>query len=200
VSAQLSIERKSDVALLRLGNDQDLPRLSLSLLREIERAFIGLVHEPGACGVVITGNEWAFATGAELVEVSELTASSALSFSVTGQRVFARMERFPKPVVAAIRGYCLGGGLDLALACHLRVASTDAVFGHPGASLGIMTGFGGTQRLPRLIGRAQAMEMLAVGRTLTAAEAHSWGLVNCIVVPEQTLEVARELARGDGRA
>ncbi len=146
-------------------------------------------------GIVITGTDRAFATGADLAEVRSLTPASALPFSGIGQRLFRFIERFPKPVVAAIRGYCLGGGLDLALACHIRIAATDAVFGHPGGSLGIMTGFGGTQRLPRLIGRARAMEMLTTGRNIAAEEARAWGLVSLVVPPQHVLAMSLEAAR-----
>lgn len=200
MSAQLSVERQGEVALFQLGDNRDFPRLSLSLLREIECALIEAERDAKVRGIVIAGSDRAFAAGADLVEVSALTAASAFPFSAVGQRLFRSIERFPKPVVAAIRGYCLGGGLDLALACHVRIAATDAIFGHPGGTLGIMTGFGGTQRLPRLIGRARAMEMLAAGRTITAAEAHSWRLVSRVVAPDALLDAALETARPPRRA
>ncbi len=147
---------------------------------------------------VITGTEKCFAAGADLAEVGALRAAEALRFSAMGQRLMRRIEQNSKPVIAAIRGYCLGGGFDLALACRLRVAASDAVFGHPGAALGIITGWGGTQRLPRILGvggRAQAMEMLTSGQTITAAEAYTFGLVSRVVPAETVVKMAVEIAR-----
>lgn len=148
---------------------------------------------------VVTGTEKCFAAGADLAEVSALTAVEALRFAEMGQSVMRAIEHARKPVIAAIRGYCLGGGLDLALACHVRVASSDAVFAHPGAALGILTGWGGTQRLPRSLGhggRAQALEMLTTGEKFTAEEVYRWGLLSKVVAPDRVLPVAMFLARG----
>jgi len=114
----------------------------------------------------------------------------ALRFSALGQAVMERLEKLRKPVVAAIRGYCLGRGFDLAMACHLRVASSDALFGRPGGSLGILTGWGGTARLPRILGRAQALEVLATGQTITAEQAYALSVVSR-VAPDQLLDCAR---------
>ncbi len=170
------------------------------MLREIERALTEAEGDAKVRSIVIAGSERAFASGADLAEVSALTVASALSFSGVGQGLFRRIERLSKPVIAAIRGYCLGGGLDLALACHIRIAATDAILGHPGGTLGIMTCFGGTQRLPRLIGRARAVEMLASGRNITADEAYAWGLVSRVVAPDALLDAALETARPPRRA
>jgi enoyl-CoA hydratase len=144
--------------------------------------------------VVLTGSERAFAVGAELTEVSSLDAPAALEFSRLGQEVMTCVERFPRPVIAAIRGFCLGGGLDLALACHLRIASPDARFAHPGGALGLMTGWGGTARLPVLIRRGRAIELLVTGRLIGAAEAYAFGLVNRLCAPESLVESAIALA------
>ena len=146
---------------------------------------------------VLTGTGKCFAAGAELEEVAALTPHEALRFSALGQSVMRALERSAKPIVAAIRGFCLGGGFDLAMACHLRVAATDAVFGHPGGSLGILTGWGGTQRLPRLLaraGRSRALEALTTGRRIAADEAYAWGLVNRLAPPEAVLPTALRLA------
>ncbi len=195
VPAQLSIEQQGEVALFRIGNDSDFPLLSLAMLHQIGRALMEAGGDRKVHGIVITGSDRAFAAGADLAEVSALTATSALPFSRAGQGLFRSLERFPKPVVAAIRGFCLGGGLDLALACHMRIAASDSVFGHPGGTLGIMTGFGGTQRLPRIVGRGRAMEMLLSGRNVTAEEAYAWGLVSRVVPPERVVAMALEAAR-----
>ncbi|MBI3670592.1 MAG: enoyl-CoA hydratase/isomerase family protein [Acidobacteria bacterium] len=189
--------RKRGVLLLQLGNPSGFPRLSRIVLAEIFSQFTSAATAPDIHAVVLTGTPRCFAAGAELSQVGALRALEALRFSALGQNLMDKIEQSPKPVVAAIRGYCLGGGLDLALACHLRVASTNAVFGHPGAGLGIITGWGGTQRLPGVLfpgARARALEMLSTARTVTATDAYAYGLVNRVVPPQKVLAVALALA------
>jgi enoyl-CoA hydratase/carnithine racemase len=128
--------------------------------------------------LIITGNEKFFSAGADLNEISVLTAAQAFEFSRRGQALMQAIDQFPVPVTAAIRGYCMGGGMDLALACDFRIAAPTAVFGHRGASLGVMTGWGGTQRLPRLIGKARAMQMFLLAEMVKADEALRIGLVD----------------------
>jgi len=130
--------------------------------------------------LVITGNDKFFSAGADINEISQLGGPQAFAFSRAGQALMLAIDQFPVPVIAAIRGYCMGGGMDLALACDYRIAAPDAVFGHRGASLGLMTGWGGTQRLPRLIGRARAMQMFLLAEMVTADEALRIGLVDKI--------------------
>jgi enoyl-CoA hydratase/carnithine racemase len=130
--------------------------------------------------LIITGNDKFFSAGADLNELSVLTAAQAFEFSRQGQALMQAIDEFPVTVIAAIRGYCMGGGMDLALACDYRIAAPDAVFGHRGASLGIMTGWGGTQRLPRLIGKARAMQMFLLAEMVKADEALRIGLVDGI--------------------
>jgi enoyl-CoA hydratase len=128
--------------------------------------------------LIITGNAKFFSAGADLNEISQLTAGQAFEFSRTGQALMQAIDHFPVPVIAAIHGYCMGGGMDLALACDYRIAAANAVFGHRGASLGVMTGWGGTQRLPRLIGKARAMQMFLLAEMVKADEALRIGLVD----------------------
>ncbi len=183
-----------NVLLIELAEASGFPRLTRAVLRRLHH----LLEDEPARGIVIAGTEKCFAAGAELAEVAALTPLEALQFSALGQGLMRRIETHRKPVVAAIRGYCLGGGFDLALACHLRVATADAVFGHPGAGLGILTGWGGTQRLPGALRsgcRAQALEMLVAGQTIAAGEAFAAGLLNRLVEPEQLLPTALALAR-----
>jgi len=130
--------------------------------------------------LVITGNKKFFSAGADLNEVSQLKGPAAFEFSRAGQALMLAIDRFPVPVVAAIHGYCMGGGMDLALACDYRIAAPNAVFGHRGASLGVMTGWGGTQRLPRLIGKPRALQMFLLAEMVAADEALRIGLVNKI--------------------
>ncbi len=192
------VSRKDAVLLIRLHDPAGFPRLSRVVLAELLSQFAGAARAPDVGAVVLTGTPKCFAAGAEIGQVGALRPVEALRFSALGQSLMREIERSAKPVVAAIRGYCLGGGLDLALACHLRVASTNAVFGHPGASLGLITGWGGTQRLPRLLlpgGRARVLEMLSAARSITAAEAYAYGLVNRVVSPQRVLGTALVLAR-----
>lgn len=189
--------RRGAVLLIELGNPNGFPRLTRALLEELHQQFNALDRIAGVRAAVLTGTEKCFAAGADLAEVGALQARDALRFSELGQSLMRKIERQAKPILAAICGYCLGGGLDLALACQLRIASSDAVFGHPGAGLGILTGWGGTQRLPRVMGprgRARTLEMLSTARTITASEAHAWGLVNRVVPSTRVLEAALRLA------
>lgn len=149
-------------------------------------------------GAVLTGSEQSFASGAEISELAELSPAEAFEFSRCGQLVFRIIQRCAKPVVAAIRGFCMGGGFDLALACHVRMAAPDALFAHPGGALGILTGWGGTQRLPRLIGRSRAFELLTTGRRIAAHEALDWGLISRIIPGSELLaEAVRSVAKFD---
>jgi enoyl-CoA hydratase len=144
----------------------------LALTREIER----LAQAP--LPLVITGNDRFFSAGAELGEIGALDGPTAYEFSKMGQALMAKIECFPAPVYAAISGYCMGGGLDLALACRHRIASPSAVFGHRGAALGLITGWGGTQRLPRLIGKGHALAMFVAAAKVGARQAFDLGLVD----------------------
>lgn len=141
-------------------------------IRELER---------DARPLIITGNEKYFSVGADLEEVSALTGPAAYQFAQMGQALMSAIAGFPNPVIAAIQGYCMGGGLDLALACHRRVASEHAHFGHRGAALGLMTGWGGTQRLPRLLGKSAALKMFAAAEHVSARRALELGLVEALV-------------------
>lgn len=194
MASDISITRQGPLALVSLRSTDGYPKLTTALLAQLDATFRSIIAHSGLCGVVLTGTDTAFATGADIAEVGSLEATSALPFSALGQGLMNRIERSPKPVIAAIRGYCLGGGFDLAMACHLRLAAPDAVFAHPGGTLGLLTGFGGTERLPRLIGRARAIELLTTGKTITAEEAYRIFLVNRVVEAENLLPAAMELA------
>lgn len=176
--------------LLTLDSEDGFPRLERSVLAALAKEFSALHSSEELAGAVVTGTNHAFAAGAEISELAALSASEAYEFGRNGQRVLNLVAQFSKPVVAAIRGYCLGGGLDLALACHTRIAAPDALFAHPGGSIGVMTGWGGTQRLPRLIGRSRALEMFVTGRHLDAREALECGLVTAIAPAENLLPEA----------
>ena len=147
-------------------------------------------------GLIITGNQKFFSAGADLHEIAALNGPSGLEFSQMGQRLMNSIEFLPVPVYAAISGYCMGGGLDLALACHRRIASPNAIFGHRGAALGLITGWGGTQRLPRLVGRATALQMFVAADKITASYGLRIGLIDAVA--EDPLQCCvTELAGGD---
>jgi enoyl-CoA hydratase len=191
VETRLVSATESSVLILILESDDGLPRIERNILRALSAEVEKLATAPEVRGCVITGTERAFAVGADVSELAQLSPVEAFEFSREGQRAFRAIERSPKPIVAAIRGYCMGGGLDLALVCHKRIATEDAVFAHPGGSLGILTGWGGTQRLTRLIGRARALEMLTVGCKITAEQAVASGLVNRVVNSAELPSTAR---------
>ena len=144
-------------------------RLTTACVLELTSTLEAVAGQTRA--LIITGNQNFFSAGADLHEVAALNGISGLEFSRMGQRLMNSIECFPAPVYAAISGYCMGGGLDLALACHRRIASPNAIFGHRGAALGLITGWGGTQRLPRLVGKATALQMFVAAETITAGHA-----------------------------
>lgn len=194
MSSLLRVELHRGVARLELLHPNGYPRLTRAVLAELESVFDSLRGKKDCLAVVIRGNDKCFAAGAEIAEVGALAGAAALAFSHSTQRLFDRIARFPKPVVAAVSGFCLGGGFDLALSCHWRLATPDAIFGHPGATLGLLTGWGGTQRLPRLIGRSNALELLLTGGQVNAAQALEFGLVSEVVAPEALLSRADAFA------
>ncbi len=191
----LRLHRAGPIARIELLPLGDFPRLSTPALAELEATLLALWRDASCTGIVIHGNDQAFAVGAEIAEVIALTPLNALPFARRGQQLFDSLAASPKPIVAAIHGYCLGGGFDLALACHRRLASPAAVFGHPSSSLGLVTGWGATQRLPGLVGKSRALELLLSSDRITAAQAHSIGLVDLLVPAEQLLPAAIAEAR-----
>jgi enoyl-CoA hydratase/carnithine racemase len=168
----------NSIAVMIFEEDEVYPRLTRTVLSELREVLDHLRREAAFHGVVIAANSRSFATGAEIEEVAAVEGIRAREFAAAGQELFSRVAHFPVPVVAAVRGFCLGGGMDLALACHARVATFDSSFGHPGASLGLMTGWGGTQRLPRSVGKAAAFQILLTAERIPATQAITLGLVN----------------------
>jgi enoyl-CoA hydratase len=196
VSTRLLVSQRDDVLLLTLDSEDGYPRLERTILTDLAVRVSQLASARELVGAVVIGTARAFAAGAEITEISKLTPAEAFEFARHGQSVMRAIENSQKPIVAAIRGFCMGGGLDLALACRARIASSDAVFAHPGGSLGIITGWGGTQRLPRLIGRSRAIEMLSTGRRLDAREALGCGLLDRVVAQDELeAESMREARR-----
>ena len=183
------------IATLSLTSADETNKLGLHAIQELLGCVTKLREgaEAGAIKkLIITGNEKFFSAGADLNEITQLTGPEAFEFSRLGQRLMLAIDHFPVPVIAAIRGYCMGGGMDLALACDYRIASPDAAFGHRGASLGLMTGWGGTQRLPRLIGKARALQMFLLAEMVNAEEAKAIGLIDELA--EDPISAAIKLA------
>jgi enoyl-CoA hydratase len=184
------------LALVTVNRPEKLNALNREVMRELDEAFSRVETDPAIRGMILTGaGGKAFIAGADIQEIAELSPAEAQRFAANGQRVFGRLERMPKASVAAINGFALGGGLELALSCTLRVASPDAKMGQPEIKLGLIPGYGGTQRLPRLIGRGRALEMLLTGEPVDAAEAYRIGLVNHVAPPAELLDCSRGLLR-----
>jgi len=154
-----------------------------------------VVGDSAVGGIILTGAGRAFVAGADIAELEKHGAVSAKRLAQTGQDVFGRFETSPKPVVAAVNGFALGGGCELAMACHIRIASEFAKFGQPEVKLGLIPGYGGTQRLPRLVGRGRALQLLLTGEMIDANEAYRIGLVNRVVPAADLLPSANEMMR-----
>ena len=186
-------EVKDSIAVVRLNRPAQRNPLSRDTLQQLKRIFEALIDDEAIEAIIITGTDDVFASGADIRELAQLDPAAAFEFSKSGQKLFQSIADSKQLSIAAINGYCMGGGLDLALACDLRVASKAAVFAHPGARLGIITGWGGTQRLPQIIGRAHALELFATARMLSVTEALALGLVS--EVKDPVLAYALELAK-----
>jgi enoyl-CoA hydratase len=193
----LRYEREADgIALVSLNRPDKLNALSSSMLDELDACFSDIASASDVRGVVLTGaGTKSFAAGADIGRFPDLNAPRGYRFALRGQAVFNRIEQLSKPVIAAVNGFALGGGCELALACHLRIASERAVFGQPEVNLGILPGYGGSQRLPRLVGRGIATELILTGERIPAQRAYEIGLVNRVVPPDQLLDQTRELLR-----
>jgi enoyl-CoA hydratase len=188
------VEDLSDSILtLRFARPLERNTLSTTTLAALEKQLERLKTESSVRVLILTGTDDVFLSGAHIRELTKLNKKTAHDFSRYGQKLTQQLTRLPIPTIAAINGYCMGGGLDFALACDIRIASTNAVFAHPGARLGIITGWGGTQRLPRVVGRAKAIELFATARRFTSAEALKAGLVTQIADP--VLDAALDLAK-----
>jgi enoyl-CoA hydratase len=192
-AAALVVEERERCAVVRLNRPAARNPLCAATLAELESVIAALAAQTQLAAIIITGTDDVFASGADIRELQALTPAAALAFARRGQALLQRIADAPQLSVAAVNGYCMGGGLDLALACDLRCAAPGAVFAHPGARLGIITGWGGTQRLPRLVGEPRALEMFLTARRLTSAEALACGLVNRVGAP--VVDCALELAR-----
>ena len=191
----LLLDRDGAVATLTINRPKSLNALNRQTLRELGEAVAQLRDDPIVGCIIITGaGERAFIAGADINELAVLTPLTARELALSGQQVFSTIETLGKPVIAAINGFALGGGCELAMACTLRVASESARLGQPEINLGIIPGYAGTQRMARLVGKGKAMELILTGTHITADEARQIGLVNQVVPPGQLMTHVRALA------
>ncbi len=190
------IEINDGVAIITVDRPKVLNALNAHTVQEINQAFEQARNDESVKAVILTGGgEKAFVAGADIAELAKMTPITGKATAEKGQAVFASIEKFPKPVIAAINGFALGGGCELALACHIRIASEKAQIGLPEVTLGIIPGYGGTQRMARLLGKGKALELILTGDRIPAAEAERIGLVNKVVAPEELMNVAMEMAK-----
>jgi enoyl-CoA hydratase len=191
----LEIANRGAVRVITVNRPDKLNALNRDTLNELTLAFTQAAQDDAVRAVVLTGaGEKAFVAGADIAEMNGYTPVQAQSFSRTGQRLMSTIERLGKPVIARIQGFALGGGMELAMACHLRVASEKAKFGQPEINLGLIPGFGGTQRLVRLAGRSEALELGRTGAPIGAQRAFELGIVNRVVAPDALDETVDALA------
>jgi enoyl-CoA hydratase len=190
--SHFSIHSDKSYAILKLLSEDQTNRLTLARIGALIEAVENLAKVSPPSPLILAGNENFFSAGADLNEIARLSGAEALEFARIGQQLMSAVEHFPAPTVAAVRGYCMGGGLDLALACRYRIAAPNAVFGHRGALLGLITGWGGTQRLTRLVGRARALHIFTTATRMDAQHALRIGLI--AQIHENPLKAAVEAA------
>jgi enoyl-CoA hydratase len=176
--AAIVVEIRSSTAIVRINRPAERNSLSVATLAELDSIVSALTNRRDISALIFTGTKDVFASGADIRELSALTPDTAREFAARGQRLFQKIADAQQLTIAAINGYCMGGGLDLALACDVRCAAPGAVFAHPGARLGIITGWGGTQRLPRIIGTAHALQMFTTASRMDGRRTHEIGLVD----------------------
>lgn len=183
------VETRGDgIAIITINRPDKLNALNAAVIGDLDAALAALDADALVRGLIVTGaGEKAFVAGADIAELAQATPVAARALGLRGQAVFNRIERFRTPVIAAINGFALGGGCELALACHIRIASEKARLGTPEVKLGLMCGYGGTQRLPRLVGPGRALEILLSGEMVGADEALRMGLVNRVVAPDAVM-------------
>ncbi|MHC1714179.1 MAG: short-chain-enoyl-CoA hydratase [Acidaminococcaceae bacterium] len=192
----LNFKIEEKIAFIEINRPKSLNAINYETLQELDRCVTRIKENPAIAVVVITGaGEKAFVAGADIMEMSKMNAIEGREFGRYGQEVFAKIENLPQPVIAAVNGFALGGGCELACACDFRYASDNAKFGQPEVGLGITPGFGGTQRLPRLVGRGMSKELLYAASVIDAKEALRIGLVNKVLPQAELMEEVMKVAR-----
>jgi len=193
--SNIRLEKENAVALVTIERPKALNALNYDTLVELECAFYELSRDKEIGAVILTGaGKEAFVAGADIAYMQNLSVIQATEFGKLGHRVMTAIEDAPQPVIAAVNGFALGGGCELSMSCDIRIAAENAKFGQPEVNLGVIPGFGGTQRLPRLIGKGLAAELLYTGEVIDAAEALRIGLVNRVVPPDLLIGICREMA------
>ncbi len=192
----LLVEKKDSILVVKINRERALNALNREVIAELQQLFSFYWSDEAIRGVILTGaGEKAFVAGADITELADVDVRSGAELSARGLYLMKTIQNFPHPVIAAINGFALGGGCELAMACDIRLASTKAKLGQPEVSLGIIPGYGGTQRLPRLVGRGKAMQMIFTGEMVDAAEAHRIGLVDEVYEPEELMDKAMAMAK-----
>ena len=191
----VKLEKQDHIAIVTINRPEALNALNTQVITDLSAVLDDVQKDDNIYVMIITGEGRSFVAGADIAEMRDLGAYPAKVFLSHGSKTFLKLENLKKPTIAAINGFCLGGGCELAMACDIRVASEKAKFGQPEVGLGIMPGFGGTQRLPRIVGVAKAMELILTGKTIGAAEAEQIGLVSYVYPPEELMAKAMELAQ-----
>lgn len=188
-----TIQLQSGVLQITLNRPESLNALSPALMEQLHHTFLAAKKNRDVKALLLIGEGKAFCAGADINQLAQLDGQSGLTFARYGQHVLRTLEQLGKPSLAAINGFALGGGCELAMAATMRIASNKAVFGQPEVKLGVIPGFGGTQRLARLVGKGRALDLCLTGRTIKADEALMWGLVSEVVPPEELLKRAISL-------
>ena len=192
----LVLEIKNKIAYITINRPKVLNALNWQTMQELRAAFANVRDDATVGGVILTGaGEKSFVAGADITELAVKDPVGAKEFSLASQEILHLIEHLPKPVIAVVNGYCLGGGCELAMACHMRVASENARFGQPEVNLGLIPGNGGTQRLPRLVGKGRALELILTGNIIDAQEAYRIGLINRVTSPDKLISTAEEILK-----
>ncbi|MBD3258415.1 enoyl-CoA hydratase [candidate division GN15 bacterium] len=190
----LIVEKKDSVLLITVNRERAMNALNRETVVEMQQLLHYYWTDDSISVVIITGAGKAFVAGADINELADLDVRSGTDLAAHGQYLMKTIQNFPKPVIAAVNGFALGGGCELAIACDIRLASEKAKFGQPEVNLGIIPGYGGTQRLPRLVGKGKAMQLILTGEMIDAAEAHRIGLVQEVYPPDELMDKAMEMA------
>ena len=192
----IETENIDGIAVITINRPDKLNALNGEVIEKLYTAIETLKSDPGILGIIITGaGEKSFVAGADISQFPKYGPQEAREMSLKGQDLLNRIEQMPKPVIAALNGLALGGGLELAMACHIRIAASSARFGQPEVKLGIIPGYGGTQRLARLVGKGRALELIMRGNMISAQEAWEMGLVNRVVSQEELMDVCKTTMR-----
>ena len=192
----LFIEKSDGIGVIIINRPDAMNAMNSDVVSELSITVSDMIADKEIGVIIITGSrEKAFVAGADIKAMQQMNAEDALEFGKTGQEMTLVIEKSPKPVIAAVNGFALGGGCEISLACHIRVASENAIFGQPEVLLGLIPGWGGTQRLPKIVGTGIANELITTGNQISAQEAHRIGLVNHVVTQTELMDICKEIGK-----